>query len=244
MKIDRILWLWIGVCISSVTACSPAAAPVSLAETATPELAPTPTSQPTPVPAMLMVGGDIPCYAGPATDYQVAVTISIGQKADVLGMDEGGEFWIIKNPEDGPQCWIEVRYSTILGEADSIPTLIVESLPTKMIPTMQAPRDFTGTLTCVFFHSNLYTNNSAEHRVVVRLKWRDIKGEQGYRLFRNGVLVAEIGSNSTSFEDWFIWSPGLEPQHIYRLEAYDESGLSSSVELELEVTKNICKGGR
>jgi hypothetical protein len=243
MHLCRTIISSIPLCAILLSACSslpgsvPPAATVVAAETFTP--IPSPTSPPTTVPA-LMVGGDIPCYAGPGLDYGVTAILNIGVKAEVLGKDAGGEFWIIRIPAASEQCWIETRYSTILGTPEAIPTLVVEALPTKNAPRIAAPYSLAGKATCVIdqrMNKDATTNN---FHVLVTLTWPNVVGEKGYRIYKNGVLLAEAPSDAESYEDWFAPVHNM-PLYTYAIEAYNDFGQSAQVATEVTV-KKVCKG--
>ncbi len=59
----------------------------------------------------------------------------------------------------------------------------------------------------------------------VRLTWRDNSdNEDGFRIYRNGDRVAEVGSNTTSYVDTGL---SENTSYTYRVSSYNESGESS-----------------
>jgi len=59
---------------------------------------------------------------------------------------------------------------------------------------------------------------------VVRLSWKDVAGEDGYRVHRDGSLIATLGSGVTFYDDL---SPDYKP-HDYYVEAFNTAGASAS----------------
>ena len=59
---------------------------------------------------------------------------------------------------------------------------------------------------------------------VVHLSWTDVDGEDGYRVYRDGSLIATVGAGSSSYDDT---SPDYS-SHAYRVEAYNAAGAASS----------------
>jgi hypothetical protein len=59
---------------------------------------------------------------------------------------------------------------------------------------------------------------------VVRLSWKDVEGETGYRVYRDGMLIATLGANTTVYDDS---SPDYNG-HDYRVEAFNAAGAASS----------------
>jgi len=69
--------------------------------------------------------------------------------------------------------------------------------------------------------------NKAVYRVT--LDWVDAaSNEDGYRLYRNGQLIATLGANSTSYVD----QPPLGGPYTYTLEAYNVGGSSAQTSVQ------------
>lgn len=235
MKDNRILSIGLGVCVGLLAACSPPG-------TELPELAPTasPTSPPTPAPPVLMVGGDVPCYSGPGVDYAVTATIVIGNRAEVVGLDEGGEFWIIRPPAGDGQCWVERRYATLIGKVEDVPTLMPASLPTKPAATPAAPKGFYGSAICIFSQGQEHQDAAEANRIHVQLNWTDVTGEAGYQIYKDGALLAELQANMVRYDDWFVLSRSIPGQYTYAIEAFNAHGSSARVEVRITIP-TVCK---
>jgi hypothetical protein len=64
----------------------------------------------------------------------------------------------------------------------------------------------------------------------VRLSWKGVDGEDGYRVYRDGKLVATLSAGTTSYDDT---SPDYNAD-AYRVEAYNDVGASASSTLNSE----------
>jgi CSLREA domain-containing protein len=64
-----------------------------------------------------------------------------------------------------------------------------------------------------------------EKQYFLTLQWIDMAdNETGYRVYRDGVLIATLGANATSYTDS---SPSCNTSHTYGVEAYNDAGASS-----------------
>ncbi len=229
-----------------LSACAPRAE--SIPPTATPSPVPTatvtPAPTPTPIPPMLVVGGDIPCYAGPGSDYETLTAISIVMTVKVLSKDSNGDYWIVKTPDGSSQCWIESKYSTIIGQAEAIPTLSAEAVPTKIVVLPESPGNLTVSATCVAILDARSPWNSPKagdkKTFYVKLMWADSKNETGYRIYKDGVLLAELEKNTIEYTDSFVADKSINGKFVYTLEAINDAGVSPTIEVVF-YPKAFCK---
>ncbi|MEW6713212.1 MAG: hypothetical protein AB1403_25555, partial [Candidatus Riflebacteria bacterium] len=87
-------------------------------------------------------------------------------------------------------------------------------------------------------HGN--TQKSAQV-VAVKLTWFDAKNETGYRIYKDGILLVELGPNVVEYQDLIPDEKGVPTKFMYALEAYNEYGPTQKLEIEIH-TDNICKG--
>lgn len=230
-----------------LSACTPTAQAVP--PTATPQPAPTSTETPaptaTPLPPVLMVGGDIPCYAGPGIDYEILSTISIGMKMEVLSKDSAGEYWIVKSPAGDGQCWVESRYATIVGQAEDIPVLAADAVPTRALLPPDMPKKFGASASCVV--TSRGNNNpflpakEVERAIDITLTWSDVTSELGYRVYKDGVLLVELEKDTIKYKEVIPYEKGKLPvQAVYSLEAYNTDGASQRLDVTVTIA-SICK---
>lgn len=73
----------------------------------------TPTLTPTYETPTARFEGDTNCRQGPGTVYQVVTVARSGQKAEIIGKAEQGNFWLIKNPNGEGTCWVGGSNATV-----------------------------------------------------------------------------------------------------------------------------------
>jgi hypothetical protein len=192
-----------------------------------------------------MVGGDIPCYAGPGPDYETLAVLSIGMKAEVLSKDGSGEYWIVQSPLGNGSCWTESRYATIIGQVEGIPVLATDAVPTKAINLPDTPRRFTATTTCVAIQdvrdSRGVPRAGDKQNFFVYLSWSNIKGEAGYRLYRDNILLVELEMDTSQYTDNFIIEKSKPKYVIYTLEAFNDDGTAPTIQTTVTASVQLCK---
>jgi hypothetical protein len=68
----------------------------------------------------------------------------------------------------------------------------------------------------------------------IQLKWKDVNNEQGFKLYRDGVEIADLPKNSRKYLD-----SGLKPAttYTYEIQAYNQAGISTKTKTSSK-TKN------
>ncbi|MBI5296102.1 MAG: hypothetical protein HY869_11560 [Chloroflexi bacterium] len=234
-----------------VSACAPQAETATLPPEPSPIPTPTEISTPTPMPTatplqpVLMVGGDIPCYAGPGPDYGTLAMLSIGMKAEVLSKDSTGAYWIVQSPLGNGSCWTESRYATIIGQAEGVPVLAANAVPTKAINLPDTPRRFTATTTCVAIRDSRDSRGvrrvGDKQNFFVYLSWSNIKEESGYRLYRDNILLVELEMDTSQYTDNFIIEKNKAMYVVYTLEAFNDNGASPTIQTTVTASFQLCK---
>lgn len=230
----------------ALSACTPQTATAPSIDT--PQPSPTATPLPptaTPLPPVLMVGGDVPCYAGPGADYEIMTTISIGMKMEVLSRDGTGEYWIVKSLAGDGQCWTESRYATIVGQAENIPILAADAIPTTALRPPQAPKKFDVSATCIVTsrgnNNPFHPSKEVEKAISIILTWSAVDSEQGYRIYKDGVLLVELEKGILEYKEVIPDERGRLPvQTVYSLEAYNSDGSSPRLDATIAIA-NACK---
>jgi len=229
----------------TLSACTPQATAVP--PTDTPQPAPTVIPLPptaTPLPPMLMVGGDVPCYAGPGPSYDTLATLVIGAKVEVLSKDSTGEYWIVQSPAGNGQCWTESRYATIIGSSEEIPVLAADAVPTQVLEPPDELKNLHSKVTCTTIRATGSSNHgqaSGKLSVTVTLNWPDVLTETGYRIYKDGLLLTELPANTLEYVDYFEISKGSSTNIIYKVEVFNQDGVSSSPEVDVLVNYFGCK---
>ena len=170
----------------------------------------TPTITPTYSTPMLTVLQQTNCREGPGQDYQVIFTYLADVKLEIIGRYEPTDFWLVKSLESKTgTCWMWGEYTEASGSYWVVPT--VTPPPTATLPPPQAPSIDNWEFSC------------SGGDITFSLQWEDrATNETGYRIFRDGEMVAELPANSTS---WTETTPLESGESVsYYLQVYGPSG--------------------
>ena len=144
------------------------------------------------------------CRSGPGENYQSITDISPNQNVFVLGKDSSDNYWLIQISSG--ECWVAAQDITIMGNTQNIP----EVTPPPLTPA-GAPAE-PGSL---FYNYACPSLTEA----TITLSWKDVANdESGYRVYRNGALIADLAANSTTYTD--NTSRGSGSVFSYSVEAF------------------------
>ena len=198
---------------------------------------PIPTPTPTPLPLLVTVNAEAECRAGPGEDYVLLATIPAGQKLNVVARSEDSAYWIATT-DQGLECWVD---SAMVTAAESDQSRLAELTPRADPPIEPplAPSDATFTTKC----KELYEGDPAMflHKIgfelTIVLKWVDnATNEQGYTVFRNGVMVKTLDASATEYV-YITESPRhFSIADVFVIVAWNKAG--NSKELEVTVAVN------
>lgn len=173
------------------------------AATATPEF--TATAGPTSTPSVpqVTVSIDTNCRTGPGVIYDNIGALFVGQVGTVVGKNSSTGYWIINNPGKTGTCWLFPQYATVSGNTANLqeysipptPTPTATSTPTQTpTPSIPAPvNNPTVARICIPGVPPLYTYSGT-------LNWEDkSNNENGFNIYFNGGLFANVPANSTSY---------------------------------------------
>ncbi len=157
------------------------------------------------------------CRTGPGTNYERVVQITAGQQVEIIGVYPPN-YWIVST--NAGICWVSAEFATPMGSVQAVPT--VTAPPT---PAGNAPAD-------VSFQKWDILCNFQTGQADISIRWSD-KGddEAGYRVIRNGNVVAEFPPNATQFAETISLLSGQSVG--YRVESFNEIGSSSSSTISL-----------
>jgi hypothetical protein len=177
----------------------------------------TPTITPTYSTPFLTVLQQTNCRTGPGQDYEVVFTYLPNAKLEIIGYYGIENYWLVKSSETPTgNCWLWGEFVEVSGSYWVVSS--VTSPPTSTQARPNAPSFQSWDYLCEF--------NGANFNLTVTLKWSDKSGnETGFRLFRNGELIADLPANSTSYTDRHTVNSGQNVS--YRLEAYNSTGIES-----------------
>ena len=180
----------------AVTAATPAATLVPVE---------TPTSSATVEPLVTFIQ-NANCRKGPGGAYDVTTSLEQGTQTTAVGRNEPSTWWLVKVPATDIECWVSGTTAETAGDTPGLPVVPVAPVP-------GAPQDFqVADSTC---SANL-------NYFAVKLEWADGSGETGYRLYRDGSLLAQLGANASSYSDQAPKAKGL----TYEIEAFSTLGTS------------------
>jgi hypothetical protein len=171
---------------------------------------------------MLTVTDDTNCRAGPGTNYKIITTVPAGTALQIVAQYPGGTYWVVKTPDGKNQCWILAGLGKVSGSNPSI-------LPA-MTPVVDPNAKIPARPVYFFFHYDCPNGT-----LTTTLTWTDSSdNEDGFHLYRNGVLLAELPANSTSYVDHTFIAPGGSIG--YGIAAFNTAGESAQ-----HVESFVCK---
>ena len=175
---------------------------------------PAATITPTYSVPMLTLREQTNCRTGPGQDYEVLFTYLKGAKVEIIGNYPQENYWLVKSTESPTGvCWLWGEYADVIGSYWAVASVTPPATATIAPP--QAPSiqkwDFScglGTMTFTMSWTDRATN------------------ETGYRVYRDGELLAELPANSTSYTDSIALLSGESTE--YYLQVYAPSGSANS----------------
>jgi hypothetical protein len=173
------------------------------------------TITPTYSAPMLRFDGNTNCREGPGTEYKVVTVLHSGQQVEPAGVQ--GNYWIVKNPNGKGTCWVAADFATPSGSTWTLTTMTAPPPPTSEPPT--APTWSKWHYNCVFAPGGF--------TLTMNLVWTDLaNNETGYRVYRDGQVVATLGAGSNSYTDVAFDQSGKTLS--YYVEVYKDSVHASS----------------
>jgi uncharacterized protein YraI len=184
------------------------------------------------------------CRYGPGIVYGLVTSLQEGQEVLIEGRNADSSWWWILLPQSTTHCWLSDTTVEVSGSVAGIPiiaapptststrttTLKSTSTPTRTPQPPTATRTPTRTDTpkpsppAAPAQLQISTRVCTDTEYSVTLWWMDVaNNEDGYRVFRDGQLLATLGKNSTGYKDY---PPGSGP-YTYGVEAYNVAGTSS-----------------
>jgi hypothetical protein len=166
-------------------------------------------------PATLAVTENTNCRSGPGTNYAKVTVIPANTTVEIVSRYSSGYYWIVKAPDGSGQCWVLGELGTVSGNVAALPEV-----------TPEAGQD-TGAPDKPSIQKYNFFCNSATGNTDVSIAWSDkADNESGYRVYRNGNVVAELPIDSTKFAETITLLAGQSAG--YTIEAFNQFGATSS----------------
>ena len=169
---------------------------------------PTNTVPPPATPPTVIVSSDTNCRTGPNVNYDFVMLFKAGMSAEIIGKYSPANYWVIKYPGGGGNsCWLWGQYATITGDASGLPEMVPPPLPPTPTPAPTAPNPPKGVkYSCSSANNSLKVGNFwiISYHWTVNITWKDNSdNEDGFSVYKNGSLLANVGPNATSYTDEF-----------------------------------------
>ena len=154
------------------------------------------------------LSGNAFCRLGPGTAYFARETFNQGQALMVAGRSADGRplwFWV-ETPDGSGHCWVSDAVFDFPGAVESLVVIDAPHLP-------DAPTGLTiARRIC-----------GVRQTYTILLQWADVAtDETGYRVYRNGELLASLAAGATMYTDL----PPAGGPYTYEVEAVNAYGAS------------------
>jgi len=182
---------------------------------------PTGTITPTYSVPMLIVREQTNCRTGPGQDYEVIFTYLSGKKLEIAGRYDPDNYWLVKSDESPTgTCWLWGEYVEVTGSYWVVSS--VTPPPTSTRPPPEAPSIQKWDFFC----------SSVTDEMTITIIWTDrATNETGFRVFRDGGLVAQLPADSTAYTETIPLLTGQSAE--YRIEVFNSTGSESSSAFKL-----------
>lgn len=186
---------------------TPLASPVDAGNSSTTQATP-PFSKP-----IVSVGDVTNCRTGPGKNYERLTQIIPNEAVDIIGFYPPN-YWIVSTKAG--VCWLSGEFATPIGSFEAVPTVTAPPTPEGGVPESATFPKNGWTYFC-------YANGQTD----ITLNWSDnATNESGYRVIRNGDIIAELPANSTYFAETIALFSGQSVG--YQIQAYNLSGDTNS----------------
>lgn len=156
------------------------------------------------------------CRTGPGTNFERVTQITPGEQIKIIGVF-ASNYWVVST--SAGICWVSAEFATPMGSVQAVPTVTAPATPTG-----NAPQGVSLQKWDIFCN---YQTNEAD----VTIRWSDEDNETGYRVVRNGNVIAELPENTTQFIETISLLSGQSVG--YTIEAFNGIGATSSKAIAL-----------
>jgi hypothetical protein len=180
----------------------------------TPTIPPTNTVTPTYSVPMLHVREATNCRTGPGKAYELIVLYPVNQTLEIAGRYEPGNFWLVKSTESPTgTCWLWGEFVEIIGSYWTLPS--VTPPPTPVASITPLPQELP-------LPEFRYSCDPVGNTFSFHVTWKDRGQETRYRIFRDGLQVAQLPVGSTTYSET-ISMPARQSAEYY-IQVYNATG--------------------
>lgn len=204
---------------------SPTAEPQTLVPLASPTSGEAPTLQPnitpsatagTPTATVLTVDSNTNCREGPGATYAIVIVLVPGITYQMIARTADNKYWVVTEIGKSTPCWVPAEFSNAFGNVNQL-SVTTPSAPTSAAGPLSPPTGLKYFYDCVY--------NGIPGNIQVILQWSDrSNNELGFRIYRDTLVVAEVGANTTTYTDYFTGSTTV--LYTYRVSSYNAAGES------------------
>lgn len=152
------------------------------------------------------------CRSGPGPNFKLVASFSAGTTVDMIAKDTADGYWLVADPSSGSSCWVQAKDATPGGSFDLLPEVTPKASVSQKVPAKPGSSS----------SFNYWEYDCAARTVTLR--WIDVAdNENGYHIYRNGELIADLPPGSTSYLDTISSGGSLS----YSIRAYNDVGESA-----------------
>jgi len=157
---------------------------------------------------------NVNCRMGPGTNFERVTVIPETTTVPILARAASVDWWLVDPPDTTASCWVSAEFGTTSGNVGAVPAATSSAGTNSAIPAR--PSNFNYTYNCVGGGTKTVTTN---------MTWTDASdNENGYRIYRDGVEIAELTANTTQYVDTTDAPAG----HVFNfgIAAFNDVGIS------------------
>ena len=186
-----------------------------------------PTATPTFAKPLLYIKDDTQCRTGTSSNFQAVAALSRGITVELIGKDTSQSAWLIQAPNNAGTCWVLAGDGSPSGDYESLPEVTPQ-------PSTQKPPSIPAFVGWPWFCTY---SNGVMYKATVNLSWIDpARDANGFRVYRQGTLIADVPATTTSVIDTINVVIGTDMQ--YSIAAYNDAGVSPQRTMTIQ---SICK---
>ncbi len=208
--LEALLTCDVRTAMEAITAATPAGSPQSgilviVTPTASPAAATPSVERPT---AIFRQTGN--CRRGPGTIYDVVTSYTEGEQTEPEGRNADSSWWWLLM-SGGGHCWASGSVLELRGPYAELP--IIAAPPTPALQPPAAPAQL-----------GVANQVCTDQAYSVTLQWMDAaSNETGYRVYRDGNVIATLGPDTTGYTD----APPYGGPYTYGVESFNAAGASA-----------------